>query len=97
MIKEIAVISIDPAEAEAFEKTYLEVAPVLRRQPGYLYDELLRADENDREYILIVHWDTVQDHKDFMASKDFALLADPWGPFQKKVELRHGRIVAQAE
>lgn len=95
MIREIAVLTIDPAEAEEFEKTYLEVAPVLRRQPGYIHDELLRVVEHDNEYILIVKWESVQAHKAFIDSDEFALLAEPWGLFQKKAEVRHCRTVSE--
>ncbi|TFG62346.1 MAG: antibiotic biosynthesis monooxygenase [Spirochaetales bacterium] len=96
MIKEIALLTIDPAKSDSFEKTFLEVAPVLRRQPGYLYDEFLRVVENDCEYILIVHWENVESHKAFVESDDFKLLAGPWGPFQKEAAVRHCRLIAHS-
>jgi heme-degrading monooxygenase HmoA len=94
MVKEIALIVIDPKEAREFEQTYVEVAPVLRRQPGYRSDELLRVLENEAEYVLIVEWDGAEDHENFVKSEDFHLLADPWGPFQKEIAIRHGSVVS---
>lgn len=90
MVKEIAVIKIDSAEAEEFVKTYHEVAPVLRKQPGFVSDELLSVAEDESEYILIVEWDRVEDHIAFTKSADFKLLEGPWGPMQKEVLVRHG-------
>jgi heme-degrading monooxygenase HmoA len=94
MVKEVALISIDPAEAEAFEKTFVEIAPVIRRQPGYIFDELLRVVENQSEYVLIIHWECVKSHKDFIDSKEFPLVSGTWGPFQKEVVVRHCRLIA---
>ena len=93
MVKEVSLITIDPREAEAFESTYREVAPVLRRQPGYLHDELLRVVESDREYFLIIHWEEISSHKAFVDSPDFKLVDEPWGPFQKQVNVRHCRLI----
>lgn len=90
MVKEVAFITIDPAEAEDFIRTYHEVAPVLRKQPGYIGDELLSVVEDESEYILIVQWETVEDHVTFTESADFKFLAEPWGPMQKEVMVRHG-------
>lgn len=93
MVKEIAVMKIDPAKAEDFIRTYHEVAPVLRRQPGFISDELLSIIEDESEYILIVHWEKAEDHTAFIQSADFSLLSGPWGPMQKEVLVRHGVVV----
>jgi len=94
MVKEISLLVIEPKEARAFEDTYRQVAPILRRQPGYRGDELLRVLENPAEYVLIVEWERAEDHAGFVRSADFRLLADPWGPFQKQAIVRHGAAVA---
>ena len=93
MVKEIAVIRIDPAEAGKFIRTYHAVAPILRRQRGFISDELLSVVEDKSEYILIVQWQRVEDHSNFVKSADFKLLADPWGPMQKEVLVRHAEVV----
>jgi heme-degrading monooxygenase HmoA len=97
MVKEVSLLLIDPRQAQAFEDTYRQVAPVLRRQPGYHGDELLRVLENPAEYLLIIRWDRKEDHLNFVNSPEFRLLADPWGPFQKQAVVRHGATVAGSE
>jgi heme-degrading monooxygenase HmoA len=96
MVKEVAIISIDPKEAKNFERIYVEVAPVIRRQPGFIHDELLRVVENDSEYALIIQWESVEAHKAFVASKEFPLVSETWGPLQKQVAVRHCRPVSGA-
>jgi heme-degrading monooxygenase HmoA len=89
MVREVSIIKIDPKEEQEFVSVYEEVAPILRRQPGYHADELLKVIENEDEYILTILWDSVEAHTNFVNSVDFSLLAEPWGPFQKKVVVRH--------
>ena len=52
MITEVAILKIDPAESEKFERTYREVVHILQRQPGYQSDRLIRAIEYPEQYIL---------------------------------------------
>lgn len=96
MVKEVSLLLIDPKEAQAFEDTYREVAPILRRQPGYHGDELLRVLENPAEYVLIIKWARKEDHINFVNSPEFRLLADSWGRFQKQALVRHGTTVAES-
>jgi heme-degrading monooxygenase HmoA len=96
MVKEITLITVDPKEAGDFEKTFMEITPVIRRQPGYLYDELLRVVENDCEYMLVIHWESVESHKAFVDSDEFELVAGPWGPFQKKAVVKHCRLITHS-
>ncbi len=39
MITEIAILKIDPAEAERFERTYRDVVHILQCQTGYQSDK----------------------------------------------------------
>jgi len=94
LIREVSLIIIDPVEAGAFERTYSEVAPILRRQPGYQNDVLMRVVENPAEYLLLIDWDSVESHTNFISSADFPLLAGPWGKFQKQAIVRHGKPVS---
>ena len=96
MVNEIAVITILPEEEQDFIETYRKVAPVIRRQPGYYSDKLMKVAENDNEYILSIIWDSVESHINFTKTEDFKLVADPWGPFQKKVTVRHGQTVVSS-
>jgi heme-degrading monooxygenase HmoA len=81
MVTEVAVLKIDPSEADAFEGMYGEVVPVLRRQPGYRSDRLMRAIERPEEYILAVEWDSVDAHQAFIDSDEYSLMSNPFGEF----------------
>jgi heme-degrading monooxygenase HmoA len=94
MIKEVSVLTIDPETAEEFERIYKEIAPVLRRQPGYGGDELLKVVENSNEYILIIQWESVEAHTRFIEAEDFAVFAERWGPLQQQALVRHGETIA---
>ena len=89
MITEVAILKIDPAEAEKFERTYREVAHILQRQPGYLTDRLMKAIENPGQYILAVEWGRVQDHLDFIAAPDYPELDGALGKFVKEASFAH--------
>ena len=94
MVTEIAVLKIDPSQAEAFEKTYQDVVHILRRQPGYQADKLLRAIERPEEYILTVEWDSVADHENFIKAPDYPDLDGALGAFVKEGDFAHYRTIA---
>ena len=93
MIKEIAILKIDPARAEAFEGVYRDVAHILRRQPGYRSDRLYRAIERPEEYILEVEWESVADHENFISADDYPDLDGALGLFVKEGGFAHYRLV----
>jgi heme-degrading monooxygenase HmoA len=71
MVTEIAILKIDPAEAEKFERTFRDVVHILQRQPGYQSDKLMRAIEHPEQYILSVEWGCVEDHLRFIDGPDY--------------------------
>ncbi len=89
MITEVAILKIDPAEAVKFERTYNEVVHILRRQPGYQSDKLMRAIEYPEQYILSVEWGSVQDHLRFIDAPDYPELDGALGAFVKDVSFAH--------
>jgi heme-degrading monooxygenase HmoA len=96
MITEIAILSIDPADAENFEKTYYDVAPILREQSGYLGDRLMRAIERTEEYILTVEWGSVADHERFIGSPEYPDLDGALGKYVKEGSFAHYRTIAES-
>jgi heme-degrading monooxygenase HmoA len=92
MVKEVAILEIDEKDQEEFERIYEEIAPIIRRQPGYHQDELLNVVENPAEYILIIKWTDVEAHQAFIDSADFPELVEKWGRLQKKATVRHGKM-----
>ena len=89
MVTELAILIIDPAEAEAFEKTFQDVVNILRKQEGYLDDKLMRAIERPEEYILTVEWETVADHEKFIEAPDYPDLDGALGKFVKDASFAH--------
>ena len=96
MVTEVAVLKIDPEEARAFEKTYTEVAPVLRKQKGYISDKLMHAIERPEEYILAVEWENVEAHQAFIDSDEYSQMSGPFGDFVKESGFAHFMTVASS-
>ena len=81
MIREIALIEIDPAKAEAFEAAVAGVESAFRRG-GCLEFGLHRSIENPGRYRLLVGWETVEAHTvDFRGSPEFQEWRAAAGPF----------------
>lgn len=81
MVTEIAILKIDPTQAAAFEETHHQVIGVLRRQPGYHKDTLVKAHEVPGQYILMVEWDSIAAHQAFIDSTDYPEMSGPYGNF----------------
>lgn len=93
MITEIFVFKIDPEKDTEFEQMYTGAAPVLRRQPGYQSDRLMRAIERPDEYILAVEWSSVEAHQAFIAAPDYPEMDGPFSGFVKEGLLAHYNTV----
>lgn len=84
MIKEIARIDIDPAQAAAFEAAVAQAAPHFRAAAGCRSFSLERAVDRPGLYLLVVGWDSVAAHMvDFRASDGFQAWRALAGPFFK--------------
>ncbi len=73
MIHEIASITIDPADAAAFEAAVETALPLFLAADGCLSIRLERQIEHAGGYLLIVGWRSVEDHTvNFRQSAAFA-------------------------
>lgn len=71
MIYEIAQLSLQREQIEKFKTAFAEVAPFLRRAPGYRGHVLAQGVETPDVFNLIVRWRSLEDHtRDFEASED---------------------------
>ena len=61
-ILEVAVLPVRPGLASKFEAAFRQVAPIISTSPGYISHELRRCLEVDGRYILLVRWQTLEDH-----------------------------------
>jgi heme-degrading monooxygenase HmoA len=86
MILEVAILNVIPGEQTAFESAFTIAAPILTSMPGYIAHELRLCIENRSRYILLVQWQTIEDHTiGFRGSPEYqewkALLHHFYDPF----------------
>jgi heme-degrading monooxygenase HmoA len=62
MILEIAQLQIKLGETAAFEKAFAQAQPIIASMAGYVNHGLQRCIENDHQYMLLVRWNTLEDH-----------------------------------
>ncbi len=62
MILEVAVLDVKPGLADAFEAAFAKAQSNISSMKGYISHELKRCVETDSRYILLVEWETQEDH-----------------------------------
>lgn len=74
MIHEVASILIKPGMGGQFEQGFLEALPLFKRAKGCHGARLERSVENPLRYLLVVRWETLEDHVvGFRNSADYGL------------------------
>jgi heme-degrading monooxygenase HmoA len=86
MILEVAILNVIPGQQRAFEAAFRRAARILASMPGYISHELRPCIENTTRYILLVQWQTLEDHTiGFRGSREYqewkALLHHFYDPF----------------
>jgi heme-degrading monooxygenase HmoA len=72
MVIEHAMLVIKEELVEEFVQTINEAFPILSSSEGYLSHKLLRNKEEPAHFILVVHWNSLEDHLDgFVESTKF--------------------------
>jgi heme-degrading monooxygenase HmoA len=85
-ILEVAILQIRSGMTAAFEANFNKAKSIIISMSGYQSHSLQRGIENDHKYILLVKWDTIEDHeegfrKSFQYQKWKALLHHFYDPF----------------
>lgn len=62
MVLEVATLQIKPGQTAAFEQAFAQAQAIIAAMPGYQGHELQRCIEDDHQYVLLVRWNTLQDH-----------------------------------
>jgi len=62
MILEVAMLNVRPGQGEAFEVAFRQAAPIIASMTGYLGHEIRRCLEAEDKYLLLVRWETLEDH-----------------------------------
>jgi heme-degrading monooxygenase HmoA len=86
MILEVAVLDVRAGESAHFERAFEEAQRIIASMPGYQRHELRRCVEVASRYLLLVWWDTLEDHTvGFRSSPEYqrwkALLHRFYDPF----------------
>ena len=86
MILEAAMLLVKPGQERAFEAAFRQASPIIASMPGYRGHELQRCIEADSKYLLLVRWETLEDHTvGFRGSPEYQewrrLLHHFYGPF----------------
>lgn len=86
MILEVAILDVKPGLEIEFESVFDKAQTIISNMDGYVSHQLQRCVENNSRYILLVNWETIEDHTvGFRQSKEYqqwrALLHHFYDPF----------------
>ena len=86
MILEVAVLNVRPGTEREFEQAFAKAEGIIASMRGYIDHQLKRCIEKSAQYILLVEWETLEDHTEgFRNSEDYqawkALLHHFYDPF----------------
>ena len=86
MILEVAILDVKAEKVAQFEPTFREASKIISSMKGYISHELQRCMETKNRYILLVKWETLEDHTiGFRESDEYQewkeLLHDFYDPF----------------
>jgi heme-degrading monooxygenase HmoA len=62
MITEIALLNIRKGESKKFETAFHTAQTIISASKGYIQHELLKCMEEADKYLLVVQWQTLEDH-----------------------------------
>lgn len=62
MILEVAILNVRAGQTTQFEAAFKEASTIIASMTGYVSHELQRCLENNSRYILLVNWETLEDH-----------------------------------
>jgi heme-degrading monooxygenase HmoA len=62
MILEAAMLQVKPGQTEAFEHSFRQASAIITSMNGYVSHELQKCMEVSGKYLLLVRWQTLEDH-----------------------------------
>ena len=62
MILEVAVLNVRTGESGDFEHAFAQAQEIISAMPGYASHQLQRCLESQDKYLLLVHWQKLEDH-----------------------------------
>ncbi|VAW67854.1 Uncharacterized protein YczJ [hydrothermal vent metagenome] len=74
MILEVAILNIKQSKSAEFEAVFKKAQLIISSMPGYISHELQKCIEQENKYILLVHWEKLEDHtKGFRESSEYLI------------------------
>jgi len=62
VILEVAILNVRAGQEQEFEKSFARAQEIIASMPGYVSHQLQRCLEESSRYILLVNWQTLEDH-----------------------------------
>jgi len=62
MILEVAILDVIPGQEDEFQAAFAKASPIISSMAGYLSHQLQRCIEKRNRFILVVNWETLEDH-----------------------------------
>lgn len=62
MILEVAMLQVKQGQTSDFERNFQVASGIISKMKGYIHHELKHCLEDDHKYILLVKWETLEDH-----------------------------------
>ena len=63
MILEVAILHIKKGMSAEFEINFQKASKIISRMKGYISHQLKKCIEEEDKYILLVNWETIEDHE----------------------------------
>lgn len=72
MVLEVAILNVKGGEEKDFEAAFFEAKKIISTSKGYIRHQLQKCIETKGKYILLVKWETLEDHTEgFRKSKPY--------------------------
>ncbi len=62
MVLEVAILNVIPGKEAAFELAFQKAKDIIKLSNGYINHQLQKSIETENKYILLVNWQTLEDH-----------------------------------
>lgn len=63
MVLEVAILNVKKGLSEEFEQSFEHASCIIASMKGYLSHDLKKCIEIESQYILLVNWETKEDHE----------------------------------
>ena len=63
MILEVAILNIKKGQSSEFESNFKRAENIISSMKGYISHQLKKCIEQEFKYILLVNWETLEDHE----------------------------------